>query len=90
MIVPVQPQSRPDVLRDQIPQPGALRQRHHPHQARVRHQIRVVEGCASWPGYATIALDGCPFELGDGSFRHSHRPSSEGTFHVDTPLNTPN
>src|SRR5690349_8791743 len=40
---------------------------------------------ASSPGYATIALDGCPFELGDGSLRHSHRPSSEGTFHVDTP-----
>src|SRR5690242_5799031 len=40
---------------------------------------------AYWPGYATIALDRCPFELGDGSFRHSHRPSSEGTFHMDTP-----
>ena len=26
----------------------------------------------------TIALDGCPFELTDGSFKHSHRPSSKG------------
>jgi hypothetical protein len=26
--------------------------------------------------------------LGAGSFIHSHRPSSEGTFHVDTPQST--
>ena len=25
-----------------------------------------------------------PLELDDGSFTHSHRPSSEGTLHVDT------
>src|SRR5450755_394659 len=43
---------------------------------------------ASWPGYATIALDRCPLEPGDGSFRHSHRPGSEGTFRVDTPGRT--
>src|SRR5271170_501524 len=44
---------------------------------------------ASWPGYATIALDRCPLEPGDGSLRHSYRPSSEGTFRVDTPGNNP-
>jgi Tn3 transposase DDE domain len=43
--------ARPDVLSDQIGQPGALSQRHHRDQARVRHQIRVVEGCLR-PGQA--------------------------------------
>ena len=38
--------ARPDVLRDQIRQPGALRQRHHRHQPGVRHEIRVIERCA--------------------------------------------
>jgi hypothetical protein len=37
--------ARPDVLRDQIRQPGTLRERHHRHQPGVRHQIRVIEGC---------------------------------------------
>ena len=32
----------------------------------------------------------CPLEPGAGSVRNSHRPSSEGTFRVDTPENTPN
>jgi len=39
----------------------------------------------SSPGYATIALDRCPFLLDDGSVRHSHRPRSHGTFLVDAP-----
>src|ERR1019366_7999176 len=43
---------------------------------------------ASWPGYATIALDRCPLDPGRGSFNYSHRPSSEGTFRVDTPGRT--
>jgi hypothetical protein len=37
--------TRPDMLRDQLPEPGALRQRHHRHQASLRHEIRVVERC---------------------------------------------
>jgi hypothetical protein len=37
--------ARPDVLRDQIAEPGPVREAHHRHQARVRHQIRVVERC---------------------------------------------
>jgi hypothetical protein len=39
---------------------------------------------AGSPGHATIAVTRCPFEPGPGSFRHSHRPSSEGALHVDT------
>ena len=35
--------ARPDVLRDQVRQAGPLRQRHHRHQAGVRHEIRVIE-----------------------------------------------
>ena len=38
--------ARPDVLRDQVRQPGALRQGHHRHQPGVRHEIRVIERCA--------------------------------------------
>ena len=37
--------ARPDVLRDQIAEPGALRQGHHRDQPGVRHEIRVVERC---------------------------------------------
>ena len=37
--------ARPDVLRDQVRQAGALRQCHHRDQAGVRHEIRVVERC---------------------------------------------
>jgi hypothetical protein len=32
----------------------------------------------------------CPLEPGPGSFRHSHHPSSEGTFLIDTPRKHPN
>jgi hypothetical protein len=35
--------ARPDVLRDQIRQPGPLGQRHHRDQPGVRHQMRVIE-----------------------------------------------
>ena len=35
--------ARPGVLRDQAPQTGPVRQRHHRDQAGVRHEIRVVE-----------------------------------------------
>ena len=44
---------------------------------------------ASSPEHATIALTRCPLEPGAGSFRHSHRPSSEGTFLIDTPRSSP-
>ena len=37
--------ARPDVLRQQLRQPGALRHGHHGHQAAVRHEIRVIERC---------------------------------------------
>jgi hypothetical protein len=37
--------ARADVLRDQIAQPGTLRQAHHRHQAGLRHEIRVIERC---------------------------------------------
>ena len=43
----------------------------------------------SSPGHATIALARCPLQLDDGSFSNSHRPSSEGTFRIDTPRRTP-
>jgi tetratricopeptide (TPR) repeat protein len=39
----------------------------------------------SSPAHATIALDRCSFEPGDGSFSNSHRPWSGGTFRVDAP-----
>jgi hypothetical protein len=35
--------ARPDVLRDQFGQAGALHQCHHRHRASRRHQIRVIE-----------------------------------------------
>ena len=38
--------ARRDVLRDQVAEPGALRQGHHRDQPGVRHEIRVVERCA--------------------------------------------
>jgi hypothetical protein len=41
----------PDLLRDQIAEPGALRQRYHRDQPGVRHEIRVVERCVR-PGQA--------------------------------------
>jgi len=31
----------------------------------------------------------CPLEPGGGSFSYSHRPSSEGTFHIGAPRATP-
>ena len=37
--------ARADVLRDQVAEPGALRQGHHRDQPGVRHEIRVVERC---------------------------------------------
>jgi len=37
--------ARPDVLRDQVRQPSALRRGHHRHQAGLRHEIRVIERC---------------------------------------------
>src|SRR5262249_12600761 len=40
---------------------------------------------ASWPGHATIALTGALPNSATGSFRHSHRPGSGATLHVDTP-----
>ena len=82
--------ARADVLRDQVrrarrappgPSPGPAR------RATRDSGHRTMR--ASSPGYATIALTRCPLEPGTGSFRHSHCPSSEGTFHVDTPENTP-
>ena len=36
---------RRDVLRDQLAEPGALRQGHHRDQPGVRHEIRVIERC---------------------------------------------
>ena len=37
--------ARPDMLRDQISQPGALRQGHHRDQPGPRHEIRVIKRC---------------------------------------------
>jgi hypothetical protein len=37
--------ARRDVLRDQVRQAGTLGERHHRHQAGVRHEIRVVKRC---------------------------------------------
>jgi hypothetical protein len=67
---------------------GAPGEGHHRDQAGVRHEIRVVERCASSRGHATIALTRCPLEPGPGSLDNSHSPRSEGTFHVNTPENT--
>ena len=77
--------ARPDMLRDQLRQPGALRQGHHRYQAAMRHEIRVIERCLVRESYATIALARCPLDMGDGSFENSHHPSSEGTFRVPAP-----
>lgn len=41
-------------------------------------------------GFLARRRGSVPFELDDGSFRHSHHFSFEGTFHVDMPRNTPN
>ena len=62
-------------------QPGALRQGHHRHQARVRHQIRVVERCVRpRQDYATIALTRCPLEPGNWKLRQL--PSSQLRGHL--------
>jgi hypothetical protein len=37
--------ARPDMLSDQISEPGALRQSHERDQPRPRHQMRVIERC---------------------------------------------
>src|SRR5260370_28205986 len=39
-------------------------------------------------GHATIALARCALSLERGWFSNSHRPSSEGTFRIDTPART--
>ena len=78
--------ARPDVLRDQVRQPGALAPGPSPGPARRATRDsghRTMR--ASSPGYATIALDEVSSRTGDGSVRYSHCPRSEGTFHVDTP-----
>ena len=78
--------ARPDVLRDQVrpgrraapgPSPG-------PGRRATRDSGRRTMRASS-PGYATIALTRCPLEPGDWKRQNSHCPSSEGTFHVDTP-----
>jgi hypothetical protein len=43
----------------------------------------------SSPRHAAISPTRCPLEPGDGSVRYSNSPSSEGTFHVNTPESTP-
>src|SRR5262249_61200709 len=43
----------------------------------------------SSPARATIALARCPLRRVRGSVSNSHRPSSEGTFRVDAPEQTP-
>ena len=43
--------ARPDLLRDQLGEPGPLRQRHDRDQPGPRHEIRVIKGCVR-PGQA--------------------------------------
>jgi hypothetical protein len=46
---------------------------------------------AAFVGHVALNAERSPATAGtaDRSFRHSYRPSSKGTFHVDTPGNTP-
>ena len=75
-----------DVRRGQVVQPGALGEGDQRDQAGVRHEIRVVERCARLrQAMQQSHLRGVLSDWVDGSVRYSHRPSSEGTFHVDTP-----
>ena len=83
--------ARPDVLRDQIRQPGTLRERHHRHQPGVRHQIRVIKGCLR-PGQAmqqshlTGALSNSATEASDTPIV----PVQRAPFTLTRPGNTPN
>ena len=65
---------------------AALRERHHRHQGLCDSEIAVVAMRASSPDHVTIAPARCPLQLGVGFFSNSHRPSSQDTFRVDTPL----
>ena len=86
------PQSprRADVLRDQLA--AGRRARRGPSPGPARRATRDAgHRTQRWscPGHATISLTRCPLEPGDGSVRYCHSPSSEGTFHVNTPERTP-
>jgi hypothetical protein len=84
------PAARPDVLREQFRQAGALGQGHHGHQAAVRHEIRVIEhGAGPRGGMRQSHLRGVLSASGDGSVENYHHPSSEGTFRVAAPETTP-
>ena len=78
--------ARPDVLREQSREPGALREGHHREPGRRATRDsgrRTMPG--SGPGYATISLARCPRTWCVGSVENSHHPSSEGTFRVAAP-----
>ena len=56
----------PDLLRDQLGEPGPLRQRHDRDKPGPRHEIRVVEGCARSPqSMQQSHLQGVLSESGD-------------------------
>lgn len=61
-------------------------QRHHRYQARSRHQVRVIERRMDLRQVMQEShLRGVLSARARGSFRISHRPSSEGTFRIDAP-----
>jgi hypothetical protein len=61
-------------------------QRHHRYQARPRHRVRVIERRVDLCQIVQQShLRGVLSARERGSFRNSHRPSSEGTFRVDVP-----
>ncbi len=83
--------ARPDVLREQFRQAGALGEGHHRHQAAVRHEIRVIEhGTGPREAMRQSHLRGVLSASGDGSVENYHHPSSEGTFRVPAPETTTN
>jgi hypothetical protein len=80
------PMAGPHTLPGQARQAGPLRQRHHRHQARPRHQIRVIKRRVDLrqlmqQSHLTGAPSKQPMEASDTP----HRPWSRGTFRVDAP-----
>ena len=76
----------PEVFCGQPGQARPLGQGHHRDQARLRHEMRVIKRRVHLRELMQqLHLRGALSSSTTGSVSNSHRPSSEGTFRVDTP-----
>jgi hypothetical protein len=81
--------AEPDMPCYQAAQPGPLGEGYHRDQARLRQEMRVIERHVDLRQPTQQSHLRGVLSADDGSFSDSHRPSSEGTFRVDAPEQTP-